>query len=139
MQASRSRLFSLARKLNNFYFSDFLSGSCLPFRCDNVQVGLVSPEVVTQLQRFPTVFSVSPTSVTFADSLRCPDSRSAALEATLQQLRSEDVFPILRGWRGECYVTRAESSGPALFKMDRSASKLFGVRQVRNSYWLMSP
>ena len=105
----------------------------------SVQVGLVSPEVVTQLQRFPTVFSVSPSSVTFTDSLRCPDSRSAALEATLQQLRSEDVFPVLRGWRGECYVTRAESSGPALFKMDRSASKLFGVRQVRSSHWLMSP
>ena len=31
-------------------------------------------------------------------------------------------------------MTRAQSSGPALFKMDRSASKLFGVRQV-SSYW----
>ena len=133
MESSRSRLFSLARRLNNFYFSDFVSGSCLPFQCDNVQVGLVSPEVVTQLQRFPSVFSVSPTSVTFADSLRCHESRSAALEVTLQQLRSEDVFPVLRGWRGECYVTRAASSGPALFKMDRSASKLFGVRQVRRN------
>ena len=131
-EASRTRLFSLASKANNFYFSDI--GSCLPLHCDGVQVGLVSPEVVTQLQRFPTVFSVSPTSVTFADSLRCPDSRSAALEATLQQLRSEDVFPVLRGWRDECYVTRAESSGPALFKMDRSASKLFGVRQV-SQWW----
>ena len=101
MVVSRLRLFSLARKLNNFYFSDFLSGSCLPFHCDSVQVGLVSTEVVTQLRRFPAVFSISSTSITFADSLRCPESRSSALEATLQQLRSEDIIPVLRGWRGE--------------------------------------
>ena len=101
MEASRSRLFLLARKLNNFYFSDFLPGTCLPFHCDSVQVGLVSTEVVTQLRRFPAVFSISSSSITFADSLRCPESRSSALEATLQQLRSEDMFPVLRGWRGE--------------------------------------
>ena len=101
MEASRSRLFSLARKLNNFYFSDSLLGSCLPFHSTSDPVGLVSPEVVTQLRRFPAVFSIGPTSITFADSLECPESRSSALEATLQQLRSEDVFPLLRGWRGE--------------------------------------
>ena len=129
MESSRTRLFSLAKKLNNFYFTEYLSGSCLPFLCESVQVGLVSREVVTQLRRFPGVFTITPASVTFADSLQSPDSRSRALEAMLQQLRSEDVLPVLRGWRDECYVSRAASSGPDLFKMDRSASKLFGVRQ----------
>ena len=69
------------------------------------------------------MFTTNSSSVTFADSLKSSDNRSRALEATLLQLRSEDVVPTLRGWRGECYVTWAA------FKMDHSACELFGVRQ----------
>ena len=45
-----------------------------------------------------------------APSLRTPEARNLALEATLLTLRAEDALPALRGWRGECYVTRLHSS-----------------------------
>lgn len=123
-----SSLLSLARKLNNFYLLEYFTNSCLPFICEGVQVGLISSKVLKELQRFPSVFAISSNSVTFTPNLDNPQARNDALEETLLKLKSEDVFPALRGWRGECYVTRASSSGPELFKMERAGSVLFGVK-----------
>jgi len=123
-----SNLLSLARRLNNFYLTEYFTNSCLPFVCEGVQVGLISSTVLKELQRFPSVFAVTSNSVTFTDKLSNPQARNVALEETLLKLKSEDVFPALRGWRGECYVTRASSSGPEMFKMERAASVLFGVK-----------
>jgi len=123
-----SSLLSLARKLNNFYLLEYFTNSCLPFICEGVQVGLISSKVLKELQRFPSVFAISSNSVTFTPNLDNPQARNDALEEALLKLKSEDVFPALRGWRGECYVTRASSSGPELFKMERAGSVLFGVK-----------
>jgi len=127
--ASKSPIYNLARKMNNFYFSDYLAQSCLPFLCDKVQVGFISSEVLAHLKKFPEVFNVTNSSVSFVSSLDTPDTRSNALEGVLNQMKRDNLFPqALKGWRNECYVTRAENTGPVLFKMDRSATPLFGVR-----------
>ena len=41
MSSPTACLYSLARRLNNFYLSDYRTGTCLPFLCDKVQVGQV--------------------------------------------------------------------------------------------------
>lgn len=46
----------------------------------------------------------------------------------MKELRSENVFVALKGWRDECYEVRAEFSTESLLKMDRSATCLFGIR-----------
>ena len=91
--ASKSPIYNLARKMNNFYFSDYLAQSCLPFLCDKVQVGFISSEVLAQLKKFPEVFNVTNSSVSFVSSLDTPDTRSNALEGVLNQMKRDNLFP----------------------------------------------
>ena len=91
--SSKSSVYNLARKINNFYFTDYLTQSCLPFLCDKVQVGFISPEVITQLKNYPDVFNVTNSSVSFVSKLDTPDTRSKALEGVLTQLKQDNMFP----------------------------------------------
>ena len=100
--SSRRQLYNLAKKINNFYFTGFQDGSYLPFFCENRQVGLISPSVLKQIQRFPSVFEVSEQSVTFHPSLDKPSTRNEALEQMLLQLKGEGEVAALQGWRNEC-------------------------------------
>ena len=127
--SSRRQLYSLAKKINNFYFTGYKERLFVPFYCEKVQVGLIAPTVLKEIQRFPSVFNITPTHVTFNPSLDNPSARNDALETMLLQWRKEGVFLALKGWRDECYVTREHFSSEMLFKMDRSATPLFGVRQ----------
>ena len=127
--SSRRQLYNLAKKINNFYFTGFKEGLYVPFFCDQIQVGLIAPTVLKHIQRFPTVFNITANSVTFHSSLDNPSARNDALEKMLLELKKEGVFPALKGWRNECYVTREHFSSDMLFKMDRSATPLFGVSQ----------
>ena len=125
----RSQLYLLSRKINSFYFSEYQNNTYLPFLCENVQVGFISPQVKEQLQNFPDVFVVNSKFVTFNKTLDNPNARNTALETTLLKMKSENVFSTLKGWRNEHYETRCEVTGPVMFMMDRSACPLFGVRQ----------
>ena len=124
----RSQLYLLSRRINNFYLSEYQNSTYLPFLCENVQVGFISPQVKEQLQNYPDVFDIRSKYVTFNKSLDSPAVRSTALETVLLKMKSENIFSTLNGWRNECYETRSEVSGPLMFKMERSACPLFGVR-----------
>lgn len=124
-----STLLNLAKSINNFYFSEYLNNSCLPFFCQNVQVGLISTSVLSQLINYPDVFTISKKSVTLSDTLTSAQERNEALEKVLLDMREKDLFSALRGWRSECYEIKPQFSAPALFKMERCATPLFGVRQ----------
>ena len=148
MSSSRS-LLTLAKGFNNFYLSGLGSGECLPLLCSSVQVdslihvhptfslnnsqfiqvGFVPAPVVTQLLQYPEVFTVTKVAVTINEALKSPEERNKALETVLLDLKKQNLFEALRGWRDECYDIKEHFSSPALFKMERSATPLFGLRQ----------
>jgi len=126
---SSNSLLTLSKRLNNYFFNGFLDGNCIPFFCAGSQVGMVCPAVVIQLANYPNVFSITKESVTFAVDLNDVNKRNLALDQVLRDLRSKDVFIPLRGWRDECYEIKRKFSEPPLFKIERSASPLFGMRK----------
>jgi len=129
MSPSPKSLLSLAKNINNFYFGEFLTNTCIPFICQNCQVGLISSSVQGYLKNYPDVFTITNESVTLSDTLASVQERNQALEQVLMDLRAKDTFIALRGWRSECYEIKSQFSAPALFKMERCATPLFGVRQ----------
>ncbi|ODM95963.1 Nudix hydrolase 24, chloroplastic [Orchesella cincta] len=118
-----------ARKMNCFFLNRHRLDSCKPLIIEDFQVGLITPEVMRQLQEFPDVFVCSEASVQLHPSLNDYKTRSTAVEQVLNQLRKNDVFITLRGWRDECYEVRADISEPSLMRMERAATCLFGIRQ----------
>jgi len=122
-------LLTLCKRLNNFFFEGFLDGNCIPFFCARSQVGMVSPAVVVQLANYPEIFSITKESVTFAAAIDEVNIRNQALDQVLRDLRAKDAFIPLRGWRDECYEIKRKFSEPPLFKIERSASPLFGMRK----------
>ena len=122
-------LLALAKNVNNFYLGNYKNQSFLPFICENDQVGLISPQVLDQLRGYPQVFNITKESVALSSKLTSYDERSEALEQVLKDLQSKNMFVALNGWRDECYEIKVRFSGPALFKMERAATPLFGVRQ----------
>ena len=93
------------------------------------QVGFVPASVLEQLKKYPKVFTISKSAVTISEGLQTPEERNKALETVLLDLRKQNIFEALRGWRDECYDIKEHFSSPALFKMERSATPLFGLRQ----------
>ncbi|CAK9827668.1 Nudix hydrolase 20, chloroplastic [Anthophora retusa] len=124
-----SRLLKLANRFNCFYLSGFHSGECRAFVVDGQQVGLVRPDVMKELLNYPQVFQVHPEYVQLNPAFRDYAERSAKVEEVLREWRAGGKFVTLRGWREECYEIRAQFNTPPLFKMDRSATCLFGVRK----------
>ena len=129
MSLKSTSLLSLAKNINNFYFGEFLTKSCLPFFCQQFQVGLISSPVLSHLINYPEVFTITKESVTLSESLSSVQERNTALEKVLLDMKAKDMFIALRGWRSECYEIKPQFSAPVLFKMERCATPLFGVRQ----------
>ncbi|OAD57432.1 hypothetical protein WN48_01983 [Eufriesea mexicana] len=124
-----SRLLMLANKFNCFYLSGFHAGECRAFFVDGQQVGLVRPDIMKELLKYPQVFQVHPEYVQLNPAFRDYAERSARVEEVLRELRADGKLVTLRGWREECYEVRAQFNTPPLFKMDRSATCLFGIRK----------
>ncbi|XP_017780484.1 PREDICTED: nudix hydrolase 24, chloroplastic [Nicrophorus vespilloides] len=123
-----SRLMKLAQKFNCFYLSGLKSDECIPFIVEGFQVGLVKPDVIKQLVRFPEVFKVTPVFVELNPAFREYEERTNKVNDVLKQLRCEGKFIALKGWRDECYEVRREFNTESLLRMDRSATCLFGIR-----------
>lgn len=127
VQKEVPRLLKLARQFNCFYISELNKRKCRPFVVAGRQVGLVRPDVMTQLTRYPEVFNIQPHAVTLNPAFRDYTERSAKVEAVLKECRAQGTFVTLRGWRDECYEVRPVFSSEPLLKMDRSATCLFGI------------
>ncbi|XP_058798534.1 uncharacterized protein LOC131668418 [Phymastichus coffea] len=124
-----SRLLKLAKKFNCFYLSGLHAGDCRAFVVDGQQIGLVRPDVMKELLNYPQVFQVYPEYVQLNPAFRDYAERSAKVDEVLREWRCGGKFIALRGWREEYYDVRAQFNTPPLFKMDRSATSLFGIRK----------
>jgi len=125
----KNQLLKLCKHLNNFFFNGFLEGNFVPFTCEGSTVGLVPPWVVIQLEQYQEVFHISSDQITFRDYIKDPETRNRALDRVLRDLKSKGTFLPLIGWRDECYEIKRLFSEPVLFKIERSASPLFGMRK----------
>ncbi|CAG9862395.1 unnamed protein product [Phyllotreta striolata] len=127
-QTEMSRLYKLAQKFNCFYLSGLGCPEYKPFFVEGYQVGLVRPDVMKQLLKYPEVFMVGPSGVELNPAFRDYEERSNQVDKVLKELRKENVFIALKGWRDENYEVKTDFLSKSLLKMDRCATCLFGIR-----------
>lgn len=129
-----SRLFKLAQKFNNFYLTGYQKGEIRPFLVEGQQVGLIKADIAKHLLKYPEVFCIRDCEYTkegiveLNPAFRDYSERTEKLDKILRELRSNDIFTALQGWRDEYYEVKS-SEYKSLLKMDRSATCLFGVRK----------
>lgn len=96
----------------------------LPFTVHGTLVGWMKPTFAAHLENWPEHFSVRPRGVGMIGTHDTADTRSAVLADVVESLASSGV---IEGWRNE-EVSVAESFySPALFHVERSASRYFGL------------
>ena len=124
-----TQLVTRLKSLNNFSVDSVVSDGYLPFVCDNITVGIISPAVTNHLRQFPQ-FVIHEDRVSFHEDVRSVSDRSLALHTSMISLRDAGVFSnALMGWRNECYEIRNKFADPVMFHLERAASPLFGVRK----------
>ncbi|KAF9814046.1 hypothetical protein SFRURICE_004393 [Spodoptera frugiperda] len=154
-QNNISDLLKLAKKFNCFYLSGCVpcvcnnkllkklhalfayifcivqglhQGVCKPFIVAGYQVGLIRPDVMKYLIRFPEVFRITGKYVELNPAFRDYKERSTKIADVLQNLRKENDICALKGWRDECFGVTTPLHPESLLEMDRSAMCLFGIR-----------
>lgn len=76
-------------------------GDCRPFVVAGQQVGLVRPDVMTELLSFPEVFVVHTDAVMLNPAFRDYNERTLNVEKVLKDCKSRNAFITLKGWRDE--------------------------------------
>jgi hypothetical protein len=84
-------------------------GDCRPFVVNGEQVGLVRPDVAVQLARFPEVFLVGVNSVELNPAFRDYNERSDRVDSVLRNIRADNIFVALKGWREEVTIKNSIS------------------------------
>ncbi|KAF2143721.1 uncharacterized protein K452DRAFT_325658 [Aplosporella prunicola CBS 121167] len=93
---------------------------------DDSLLGLVLPGVAEVLRGLPTwTLNDDERTLTLNTGFDEP-SRTAVIAATTRAMRETGHFQILSGWRDELYPVYGRN-GALLFKIERSASPLFGI------------
>ena len=127
--SSPSRLIQLARKFNNFYLEGLKKNDFKPLVCQGHQIGLVAKNVELELSTFPQVFDIHSNRIEICPDLTDYQDITNQIEDVLTNLRCQDKFSTLKGWRNERYEIRPRFGSPALFAMERAATPLFGLLQ----------
>ncbi|XP_023216920.1 nudix hydrolase 24, chloroplastic-like [Centruroides sculpturatus] len=111
--------------LRNFETKPRIDGRCCkPFYIGDQQVGVIRPDIWQHLSKYPQIFHYNQASdsVTLNPNWRTYDERSTKLDLVLQEIRKQNIFKTLAGWRDECYDVSAKFGDPALMKIERSAT-----------------
>jgi 8-oxo-dGTP pyrophosphatase MutT (NUDIX family) len=102
-----------------------LAHALLPWRVDSDVVGYVKPDVAAWLVRHAAhVFEESGGVLTALAQIHAPAARSDALADLIVRMHTAKL---VSGWRNERVDVRAEPNGPALFTIERAASRALGV------------
>jgi 8-oxo-dGTP pyrophosphatase MutT (NUDIX family) len=96
-----------------------------PFVVDGRIVGWIDDARARRLAAFSGVLSVAFDSVRFSPRLRGHRRRTTAMEHVARELSAEGA---LSAWRDERYAVVCEFGEPAVFDLERSASRYFGIR-----------
>lgn len=82
-------------------FSGLQKGDCRPFVVAGLQVGLVRPSVMAELNNYPEVFIIHPDAVVLNPAFRDYNERTINVENVLKDCKSRGTFITLKGWRDE--------------------------------------
>lgn len=81
------------------------SDECRPFIVDGLQVGVIRPDVLKELFKFPEVFVIKDNEkskgVELNPAFRDYNERTEHVDRILRKFRKENVFIALKGWRDE--------------------------------------
>lgn len=129
MKVYEEDLVKILQRINNFRLDYNNVHKHKQFVCDGVQVGIVSEEVVKLLVDYPEVFTITATMLLFNADLTEFNQRTQALDFVLRDLREKGDVDCLRGWREECYEISQSFGSPPLFRIERAAAPVFGIRK----------
>lgn len=113
---------SLMRQFRRYAPIDF--DAYRRFVVAGTHVGWIGPDFALNLAEFPHVFAVDEAAVTLQPRLEDFETRSDAIAQVLEVLRSRGRIP---GWRNEFYPVGQGFHAPALARMERAATPLFGL------------
>lgn len=87
------------------FFLGLYNGECRPFVVDGLQVGVIRPDVLKELFKYPEVFVIKDNAkskmVELNPAFRDYNERTEHVDRVLRQFRQDDVFVALKGWRDE--------------------------------------
>lgn len=106
---------------------DIVMRTARDFVVDGVAVGVVLPQAVSLLERFPA-FRIGEGFVELVGGGDSIAGRTEALGEVLVQLRAEGSVPMLDGWRSELWPAKVSFHAEPAVLMERAAVPLFGVR-----------
>jgi hypothetical protein len=96
-----------------------------PWSIDGRIIGWLRLDVAETLARFPSVFLVDDETVTLQAHLDTFDYRSAAIGEVARALLE---MGIVQAWRNEAFAVSAVYGEQPLFRLERAAVPVFGVR-----------
>ncbi|KAL7648847.1 UNVERIFIED_CONTAM: hypothetical protein RMT77_000766 [Armadillidium vulgare] len=125
-----SPVLEILQKCNSFFIQGLRSihGECIPLIACGRQVGMIRPDVAYFLEKYPDVFTATPTAFYLNPEFTTYESRTQAIDIVLRDLRVKSNLIALRGWRDECFNVWSDFGSEPLFKIERSASTVLGTR-----------
>ncbi|CAH1782235.1 unnamed protein product [Owenia fusiformis] len=121
----------VVKKINNV--DQGLIDRCTRFMVGDKQIGIILPDSLATLEKYVDTFDKTLNDknqmcLYLKSKYDTFESRSEQLATVLTDLRARDVFSCLKGWRNECYNAFDRFCDPPLFKVERSASGLLGIK-----------
>lgn len=84
------------------------NGECRPFVVDGLQVGVIRPDVLKELFRYPEVFVIKDKQkskvVELNPAFRDYNERTEHVDRVLRKFRQDVTFVALKGWRDEVCI-----------------------------------
>ncbi|XP_078483304.1 uncharacterized protein LOC144743414 [Ciona intestinalis] len=123
---------NFTKKLNNFIYPGTTRQSTIPLTVGGFNVGLINKEALTQLVKYPDVFKVVEGSggkkLKLSDKFDDYDARTSAVEGVLLEMKGRGGHVCLDGWRDETYEVSIGPSHQSLFRVERAATSMLGVK-----------
>lgn len=98
--------------------------SLLPFTVNGVLAGWMKPSFAAHLEEWPEHFTVRPRGVGMLGHFETVEHRSAAIAEVVETLATRTI---ISGWRNELVTASEGFYSPALFHIERAASRYFGL------------
>ena len=96
----------------------------LPFTVEGVLAGWMKRSFAEHLREWPQYFSVRPRGVGMLGDFETAEHRSVAIAEVVETLATQTV---INGWRDELVTVAETFYSPALFHIERAASRHFGL------------
>lgn len=122
-------ILQILNNLNTFNETNRSVGKYFDFIVTGKKVGIVLEHIAEILMKYESCFTVKDDIVSIRSEFASGDAITKAVEEVLHDLKARKIFKCLDGWRSEHYDVRPRYSQDPLFKLERAAATLFGIKQ----------